>query len=85
MRTTVTIDDDLLRRAKALAARTGRNLGDVVDDALRVLLTDRADATETDVVLPTFGGSGFRLGVDLEDRDAIADLLDERDDARAAS
>lgn len=84
MRTTVTIDDDLLRQAKLVAARTGRNLGDVVDDALRLLLVDRAPVVRPDVVLPTFGGSGLQPGVDLEDKDALAALLDEEPGARAA-
>jgi Arc/MetJ family transcription regulator len=38
MRTTVNIDEHLLAEAKAEAARTKRSLGDVVDDALWVLL-----------------------------------------------
>lgn len=82
MRTTVTIDDHLLEQARELALRTRRPLGDVVDDALRLLLTERADARE--VSLPTFGGSGLRPGVDLENKDALAALLDEDRDARAA-
>lgn len=63
MRTTVTIDDHLLAEAKALAARTGRPLGAVVDDALRVLLVERA-ATRAPVNLPTSGGSGLQPGDD---------------------
>ena len=41
MRTTVNIDDALLSQARQLAVRTSRSLGDVVDDALRLLLTER--------------------------------------------
>lgn len=74
MRTTVTIDDHLLAEAKALAARTGRPLGAVVDDALRVLLVERA-ATRAPVEIPTYGGSGLQPGVDLDDKEALAELL----------
>lgn len=74
MRTTVSIDDNLLAEAKALAARTGRPLGAVVDDALRVLLIDRT-STRAPVEIPTYGGSGLQPGVDLEDKEALAELL----------
>lgn len=76
MRTTVTIDDDLLAGAKALALETRRSLGDVLDDALRLLMTRRDDCANAEVELPVFGGSGLRPGVDLEDKDALAELLD---------
>lgn len=70
------IDDALLEQARVLATRSRRSLGDVVDDALRVLLA-RAEPRSTEgVSLPTYGGSGLRAGVDLEDKDALAELLD---------
>lgn len=83
MRTTVNIDDDLLTEAKRLAARTRRPLGEVVDDALRLLVAAEAERPTPPVTLPTFGGSGLRPGVDLENSEALAAVLDE-DDARAA-
>lgn len=76
MRTTVNIDDDLLRQARERAARSRRSLGDIVDDALRVLLVEQTQDRRP-VTLPVFGGSGLRPGVDLEDKEAIAELLDE--------
>ena len=76
MRTTVNLDDELLRRAKERAARQGRTLSEVVSDALRVLLAEQA-GPRREVTLPNFGGSGLRPGVDLEDKDALASLLDE--------
>ena len=36
------------------------------------------------VTLPSYGGSGLRPGVDLEDKDALSALLDEERDIRAA-
>lgn len=77
MRTTVNIDDGLLGRAREVAVRTGRSLGDVVDDALRVLLIERHATTPGAVDLPTSGGSGLQPGVDLEDKEALAELLDD--------
>lgn len=76
MRTTVNIDPRLLAEAKIVAARTHRSLGAVIDDALRVMLVDRADDTEReDFSLPTDGGTGLRPGVDLEDKEHLAELL----------
>ncbi len=84
MRTTVSIDDELLRRARAEALASGRSLGDIVDDGLRVLFSDRGRGPRVAVTLPTFGGSGLRPGVDLEDKDALAELLDLPDERHAA-
>lgn len=81
MRTTVNIDDNLLREAKSLAASSGRPLGEVVDDALRVLLARRADAAaaSTTFRLPTGGLGGLQPGVDLEDKEAMAELLGDNE------
>lgn len=78
MRTTVNIDDELLRRAKELAARSGRSLGEVVDDALRLALAPRRRKADVPP-LPVAGGSGLQPGVDLEDREALAELLGENE------
>ncbi|MBA2416895.1 MAG: hypothetical protein H0V64_13630 [Geodermatophilaceae bacterium] len=85
MRTTVSIDDALLAEAKAAAVRTGRPLGAVVDDALRVLFNPgRAERATGGVRLPTDGGSGVRPGVDLEDKEQLADILGENEPPHAA-
>ncbi len=86
VRTTVNIEDRLLYQAKELAMRTRRPLGAVVDDALRMLLS-RVDqpARGGAVDLPTYGGTGLQPGVDLEDKEALAVLLEADDgDQRAA-
>lgn len=75
VRTTVNIDDHLLVEAKQVAVRTGRSLGDVADDALRFLLARHDENLRERVVLPTDGGSGLRPGVDLNDKEAMAELL----------
>lgn len=76
MRTTVNIDDDLLVRAKQLAAGDHRTLSDVVNDSLRLLMARAPERSAGRVRLPVFGGSGLLPGVDLEDKDALAELLD---------
>lgn len=80
----MTIDDDLLRRARTLAAETGRSLGEIVDDALRVWLFRDVTSEAAAPVLPTYGGSGLQPGVDLEDKDALAALLGDEERGRAA-
>lgn len=52
MRTTVNIDDELLRRARQRASAREVSLGHVVDDALRLYLT-APNAVGSPVVLPT--------------------------------
>jgi hypothetical protein len=86
VRTTVNIDDRLLGRAKSLAVKTGRPLGEVIDDGLRLLLAQADTGRKGNAApLPTFGGGGLQPGVDLEDKDALGALLDADDgDSRAA-
>lgn len=78
MRTTVRLDERLLRDAKAFAARERRTLTAVIDDALRQLLARAATprGTRPSVGLVTFRGEGIRRGVDLDDSAALADLMD---------
>jgi Arc/MetJ family transcription regulator len=76
VRTTVNIDEHLLAEAKVLAARTSRSLGAVLDDALRAML--RRDANKrhcNEFQLPTHGTGGLRPGVDLADKEALAELM----------
>jgi predicted transcriptional regulator len=76
MRTTVNIDDHLLAEAKVLAAKTSRSLGAVIDDALRAMLHRRADEHGRDEFrLPTHGTGGLHAGVDLDDKEALAELM----------
>jgi hypothetical protein len=76
VRTTVNIDEHLLEVARQLAVRTHRRLGDVVDDALRLLLARSEQGAVAELDLPRWGGSGLRPGVDLEDKDGLDALLD---------
>jgi hypothetical protein len=83
MRTTIRLDDQLLSDAKALAARTGRTLTGVIEDALRAALAQRADGPSgEDVKLPTFDGDGLQPGVDLDDSAALLDVMESGRDPR---
>jgi hypothetical protein len=83
MRTTVSLDDDLLAEAKQVAARTGRSVSAVVEDALRESLRRRRHTTRRAVELPVFGEGGTQPGVDLDDTAALLDLMERDDDATA--
>jgi Arc/MetJ family transcription regulator len=77
MRTTIRLDDDLLREAKRHAAATGRRLTAVSEDALRETLGHRPQPrSRSRLRLKTVGGSGTQPGVDLDDSSALLDLMD---------
>lgn len=78
MRTTIRIDDSLYRAAKAQAARTGRTVSDLIEDAVREALHPRTAGHPAPVgPLPTFGGSGVMPGIDLADPAALREAMDE--------
>jgi Arc/MetJ family transcription regulator len=77
MRTTVNIDDQLLREAKAAAVDTGRTLTNVFEDALRESFARRRQAhPKRKVRLTTFKGDGVRPGVDLHNSAALLEIMD---------
>lgn len=78
MRTTVRLDEHLLAEAKQRAARTGRTLTAVIEDALRQALTDaKRSKKSAPARFPTFRGDGLQPGVDLDDTAALLALMDE--------
>lgn len=80
MRTTLNLDDQLLSEAKQLAARTGRTLTSIIEDALRESLLRRRQTRDLPKVkLPSFKGQGLRPGVDLDDSAGLLDLMEGPD------
>jgi hypothetical protein len=79
MRTTIRIDDGLYRRAKEQAARSGRTVSDVIEDAVRTSLTakPRGQRGKHRIELPVSGQGGLMPGVDISDSRALRDLMDE--------
>ena len=81
MRTTIKLDDHLLKEAKKAAAASGRTFTQLVEDSLReALARARSGSKRERVVLPTFGEGGVQPGVDLNDTASLLDLMDESDD-----
>jgi len=80
MRTTVRLNDSLLRQVKAEAARRGETVTALVERGLRLVLsaTDRP-AKRTRVKLPVSKATGgTRPGVDLDDSAGLLDRLEGR-------
>lgn len=82
MRTTVTINDELLAEVKVIAARQHRTIGSVMEEALmRLVEEEKGRPTEYERYrLPDFGfTSGLLPGVDLHDKEQAAELLGDNE------
>lgn len=76
MRTTLDINDRLLKEAKGYAASRGQSLKAVVEEALRQRLQTRMGKRPPASIIPTFSGKGLQPGVDLTDSAALLDVMD---------
>ncbi len=79
-RTTVRLDDALLHRAKAEAARRGSTLTQLIEEGLHLLLAQARPAPRrARIQLPVSSKAGGTLpGIDLNDGAALLDLLGGR-------
>lgn len=83
MRTTVRLDRDLLATAKAHAAKTGRTLTALLEDALRAFLTlERRRRAKVVRSLPTWGKGGVLPGIDLDNGSDLLAVVEGTDVAR---
>ncbi|MCI0628329.1 MAG: DUF6364 family protein [Acidobacteria bacterium] len=76
-RTTLTIDDDLLKRLKAIAAQQSKSLAALVNELLRQALATRSRAQEYKLELEGWDAQ-LQPGVDILDRDKLFDLMNGR-------
>ncbi len=76
MKTTLVIDDEIMRRLKAEAARRGTTISNLVESALRAMLEERADGAPELPPLPSFDLG--RPSVDVADRDALFQAMEGR-------
>lgn len=77
MRTTLDIDDDVLRKAKKLAAAEGRTLTAIVEEALRDRIRPRKRSKPFKLRLLTMKGR-VQPGTNLADRDALYEKMEGR-------
>ena len=76
MRTTVTISDDVLRRARQRAASKGVTVSAVIEQALLESLAEQGRAPSPSIVVFR-DGDGAVDGVDLTSNAALQELLDD--------
>lgn len=77
MRTTVSIDDELLASARRRARDRGQTLGHLVEAGLRRELAEPVAAGRRPMVPVFRGGTGPRPGLDLTSNRALHEALDE--------
>ena len=78
MRTTIRLEDDLLKEAKVRAAELGITLTKLIDESLRERLSARPQMNKPRPFRPgSYGRGGLRPGVNLDDNRAVRDLMDE--------
>lgn len=77
MRTTLDINDELMRLAKRRAVEEGESLKSVVEGALRVHLSAPAERSKYKLQWGTERGT-LQAGVDLNDRDSLFDRMEGR-------
>ena len=81
MRTTIRMDDDLLRAAKRAAAESGQTLTVLIEESVRERLARRKPkSARRRVRLITDGSGGVAPGVNLDDSAALLDLMEGIDD-----
>lgn len=79
MRTTVRLDDDLMKEVKRYASERDQTLTSVIEEALREKLIKRPQTeNRPPFKLKTFSrdGQGLQAGVDLDDSAALLELME---------
>ena len=77
MRTTMNINDDLYRQAKALAATRGCSVTSVIEDALRAALMDFEQPSTFRGLPVSRQGGDVMPGIDLHDSRSLQAVLDD--------
>ena len=79
MRTTIDINDELLKETKAYALSEHKTLKTVIEQALRLFLTSPSELSKTAVPpIPLFRGQGVQPGVDFTDNATLEELMDAK-------
>ena len=77
MRITVSLQDELLRRARRHAVETGRSLSELVRDALVAMIErERLSGSPRRVELPTVKGRGVAPGIDIDNTASLLDNME---------
>jgi len=76
MRTTVRLNDDLLKEVRRYAAERNTTMTRIIEEALREKLARKSGATRQRFTLRTFNGGGLQPGVNLDDNAGTRDSMD---------
>jgi hypothetical protein len=79
MRTTLNIEDELMKRAKKRAAETGTTLTEVVEEALRAAVSGQAPRAGRFTLRWKPVAGRTRPGMDLSDRDSLYQEMERRE------
>ena len=77
MKETIELSDGIYEAATADANQRGVTLSEYVEDAVRTALGRSDEAFDGPIALPAFNCGGAPL-VDLDDKDALWGILDDR-------
>jgi hypothetical protein len=77
-RTTVRLPEDLLNRARRRAAAEGRTLTSLIEDGLRLIVSENQNAEKRKPVLPRVSkaAGGLMPGIDLTDPSTLQEADD---------
>jgi hypothetical protein len=80
MRTTVRLDEKLLKEVKRHAAESGMTLTAVIEQSLRERLARKSASskTRTNVRLHAVGKGGLHPGIDLDDSASLLDAMERK-------
>ena len=79
MRTTIRLNDGLLRMVRKSADVTNRTISAVIEDALRLTLQSKSTVLRRGKArIPTSGSGGLLPGVDLDDFSSLVDIMEGR-------
>jgi hypothetical protein len=78
MRTTLDLDDELMREVKKKAAETGSTMTRLIEDAVRASLVEPPPASEPFRLRWVTVPGEVLPGVDLDDRDRLYEIMEDR-------
>ena len=78
MRTSLNLDDELLRSLKKKAAEMGRTMTELVEEALREMLSRDSEPPEIHGFPWVTVRGSIRPGIDITDRDSLLEAMEGR-------
>ena len=77
MKTTLDIDDTVMRRLREEAARRGTTMSELVEAGLRLVLVDSSQAHPSVDLPPLPSWDGGKASVDIANRDALLTAMED--------